>query len=348
MKNIRVNRIYKQFLLSFSIATLFVVLISFIVAAQNNAPIQNPTNLPFYETNDFWGKVTLSLLGTASGALFGYFSSENKRRKESIELSYTIDKLSILEFKKDINKPITIRYGNNQEVKDLYLLSCDIENTGKKVIKNEYIIFEIYPVALGMLDKFLEPPLANNQMGIEEVEENVQTSKAKIKYKIRNILPGDKVGFRFISAVDNQQSDTPNLFVCNEESSKVLLIPRANSKVFEKSFYVAKFITLFLLFILIPPVFNIIPFFGLNNVISGLSALIILILIFPQIDLFSRTIADLIINLSLKPETNQLTNQSGQYNVYIGTGKDIQVGDRVIKPAVGNNDEDEGSTPIST
>lgn len=54
-----------------------------------------------------------------------------------MEFFYIINILSILEFKKDIGqKNISIFYGEDYEVVDLYVIFCDIENIGKKVIKN--------------------------------------------------------------------------------------------------------------------------------------------------------------------------------------------------------------------
>lgn len=54
-----------------------------------------------------------------------------------MEFFYIINILSVLEFKKDIfQKDICIFYGKNYEVVDLYVIFCDIENIGKKVIKN--------------------------------------------------------------------------------------------------------------------------------------------------------------------------------------------------------------------
>ncbi len=71
-------------------------------------------------------------------ALFNYLLSSKQRQDQAMELSYTTNTLSILELKKDIGqKDISILYGEDYELADLYLISCDLENTGRKVIKNQ-------------------------------------------------------------------------------------------------------------------------------------------------------------------------------------------------------------------
>ncbi|MGD1713458.1 hypothetical protein [Dapis sp. BLCC M172] len=92
------------------------------------------------ENSDFWQKVTIAIISGFSVSLFNYFSSKKQRQDQAMELSYTTNTSSILDFKKDVDqKNISILYGENHELADLYLISCDIENTGRKVIKNQEI-----------------------------------------------------------------------------------------------------------------------------------------------------------------------------------------------------------------
>ena len=106
------------------------------------------------KNSDFWQKVAIAIISAFSVALFNYFSSNKQRQDQAMELSYTTNILSILEFKKDIGqKNISILYGEDYEVVDLYVISCDIENTGKKVIKNQEITFEFISTNVGVLEQ---------------------------------------------------------------------------------------------------------------------------------------------------------------------------------------------------
>ena len=180
------------------------------------------------KNSDFWQKVAIAIISAFSVALFNYLSSNKQRQDQAMELSYTTNILSILEFKKDIDqKNISILYGEDYEVVDLYVISCDIENTGKKVIKNQEITFEFISTNVGVLEQFFEPPLNDNAMGIEEIEiEDIKQGEVKKRYLIREILPKRKVGFRFLSGRQTQEDEVPKLFCSIQDISKVELIPR--------------------------------------------------------------------------------------------------------------------------
>ena len=73
-------------------------------------------------------------------------------------------------------------------------------------------------------------------MGVEEVNNNIQQldeDKAKKQYKIRKFEPGDKLGIRFITSINNHNHNIPNLFPRKEnENSKFELNTKAFSNVF--------------------------------------------------------------------------------------------------------------------
>jgi len=347
LAEMKAKQILQNFIFPLIISILFCLLTPLVSNSQNISASPSSSSSLFYMSSDFWGKVTLAILTTSLGALLGYLSSEKKRRDESIELSYTIDRLSVLEFKKDIGKKVSIRYGNSYEVADLYVMSCDVENTGKRVIKNEDIIFEISPANTGILECFFEPPLGDNPMGVEEVEmENSKAGEAKKKYKIRNILNGQKIGFRFITARLSEQDKKPNLFVSGDTDSKVQLVPKSLSKESDENSKIVKFITFFLLFLILPQIFTILPL-GYGNIAAGLIRLVIFIVILPHIGSFSARIADILTSWKVQnyPTTSQTGSQSGRYNVIIGTASSLSIGDIYKKQESleGESPEEEGS-----
>ncbi|MGD1807338.1 hypothetical protein ACP6PL_18130 [Dapis sp. BLCC M126] len=200
-------------------------------------------------------------------ALFNYFSSKKQRQDQAMELSYTTNILSILEFKKDIGqKNISILYGEDYELADLYLISCDIENTDRKVIKNQEITFEFLSTNVGILEQFFEPPLNDNLMGIEEIEiENIKQAEVKKRYLIREILPKHQVGFQFLSGRRTQENEEPKLFVSNQDSSKVELIPKTYKGERDEISRIMNFVTFLILFFTEILWFKASPFKGIIN-----------------------------------------------------------------------------------
>lgn len=280
------------------------------------------------ENSDFWQKVAIAIISGFSVALFNYFSSNKQRQDQAMELSYTTNILSVLEFKQDIGqKNISILYGENYEVADLYLISCDIENTGRKVIKNEEITFELRSTNLGFLEQFFEPPLNDNSMGIEEIEiEEIKQGEVKKRYLIRDILPKDRVGFRFLSARLTPRDKVPKLFVSNQDISKVELIPRTYKGERDEIYRIMNFVSFLILFFTLPQILELIPFSG--DILAFLAKLVIFVFIIRDIGTFSQKIAELLI---LPFQTNK--TQRVKYNINIQGSKiedsGISIGDMI-------------------
>ncbi|NEO53788.1 MAG: hypothetical protein F6K54_12285 [Okeania sp. SIO3B5] len=247
------------------------------------------------ENNDFWQKVAIAIISAFLVALFNYFSSKKQRQDQAMELSYTINTLSILDFKKDIDqKNISILYGENCQVADLYIISCDIENTGRKVIKNQEITFELFSTSVGILEQFFEPPLNDNLMGIEEIEiKDSKQDEAKKRYLIREILPKRKVGFRFLSGRETQENEVPKLFCSIQDISEVKFIPRTYKGERDEISRIINFVTFLILFLTLPQILELIPFAG--DILAFLAKLVIFVIIIRDIGTFSKKIAELLI-----------------------------------------------------
>ena len=268
------------------------------------------------KNSDFWQKVAIAIISAFSVALFNYFSSNKQRQDQAMELSYTTNILSILEFKKDIGqKNISILYGEDYEVVDLYVISCDIENTGKKVIKNQEITFEFISTNVGVLEQFFEPPLNDNAMGIEEIEiEDIKQGEVKKRYLIREILPKRKVGFRFLSGRQTQEDEVPKLFCSIQDISKVELIPRTYKGERDEIAIIMNFVTFLILFFTLPQILELIPFSG--NILAFLAKLVTFVIIIRDINTFSKKIAELLIQIN--------KTQRAKYNVNVQGGSKIE------------------------
>ena len=55
-----------------------------------------------FNNSDFWQKISIAITSGFSVALFNYLFSKKQRQDQGMELSYTTNILSVLEFKKDI------------------------------------------------------------------------------------------------------------------------------------------------------------------------------------------------------------------------------------------------------
>ncbi|NEN93890.1 MAG: hypothetical protein F6K48_35435 [Okeania sp. SIO3H1] len=280
------------------------------------------------ENNDFWQKVAIAIISAFSVALFNYFSSNKQRQDQAMELSYTTNILSVLEFKKDIGqKNISILYGENYELADLYLISCDIENTGRKVIKNQEITFELLYTNVGILEQFFEPPLNDNSMGVKEIKiEDIKQDEVKKRYLIREILPKNQVGFRFLSGRRTQENEVPKLFVLNQDSSKVQLIPRTYKGERDEISRIMNFVSFLILFFTLPQILALIPDWG--KTLAFLAKLVIFVFIIRDIGSFSKKIAELLI---LPFQISK--NPRAKYNINIQDSKiedsGISIGDIV-------------------
>ncbi|NEQ40286.1 MAG: hypothetical protein F6K40_30215 [Okeania sp. SIO3I5] len=279
------------------------------------------------ENSDFWQKVAIAIISGFFVALFNYFSSNKQRQDQTMELSYTKNILSILEFKKDIGqKNISILYGENYELADLYLISCDLENTGRKVVKNQEITFEFLDTNVGILEQFFEPPLNDNSMGIEEIKiQDIKQGEVKKRYLIREILPKCQTGFRFLSGRLTQQNEEPKLFVSNQDNSKVDLTQKTDKRERDEISRIMNFVTFLILFFTLPQILELIPFSG--EILAFLAKLVTFVIIIRDIGTFSKKIAELLIlpfqiskNLGAKYDINIQGSKIESLGIIEGTG----------------------------
>ncbi|MDY7006668.1 MAG: hypothetical protein SWX82_22790 [Cyanobacteriota bacterium] len=251
------------------------------------------------ENSDFWQKVAIAIISGFLVALFNYLFSNKQRQDQAMELSYTTNVSSILYLKKDIGqkdisqKNITILYDEDYKLADLYLISCDIENTGRKVIKNQKITFDFHSTNVEILEQFFQQPLNDNSMGIDEINiENINQGEVKKRYLIREFLPKSKAKFRFLSGRKTQENEEPILFVSHQDSS-VELTRKENKGERDEISRIMNFVTFLILFFTAPQILELIPFYG--GILAFLAKLVIFLIIIRDIGTFSKKIAELLI-----------------------------------------------------
>lgn len=247
---------------------------------------ENATSMAFYVEKDFWAKITLVIITAILSFLVSYALWQIKKRKEpKRQLSYDLGiKKGLVEVEKDIKDKVTVLY-NNQKIEDLYHVSCNVENTGNLVIKNNYIRFE-FNQEIEIMEFFFEPK-PEREMGVEE-DLKTELETCEKRFIIKHLDRNQQVGFHFILASSKEVRIKLHPF--NEEV--VDFVPRSISKVSNQKEQITSFVTLYLLFLLLPSALYIVPFFGTTA--ADYVRVAILIIIYPFIKPFAQAIADMI------------------------------------------------------
>ncbi len=277
------SRTYKNLIL------LFISSMSFIISTKSIAADGAGTNR---EQNDFWQKVAIAMVSASLSFLSAYALAEiNRRRQPRKQLSYdTAIKQGLVAVESNVKHKVKVLY-EGREIEDLYHVMCAIENTGNMVIKNQYIRFE-FSEETDIVDFFFEPK-PESEMGIEEVQDT-QLGKHERRYKIGQIERGHKIALQFVVNSTNMQL---KLHPFNEVGD-VEFVPRSVSKSYDEKDKITRFLTLYLMYILVPEVFYIIPISFISSMAAGAVRLALLMLMFPLLKPFARAIADLLSKLS--------------------------------------------------
>ena len=252
-------------------------------------------------SKDFWVKITIAVVSAALAFIGSYVLAQLKRRQEpKKQLSYDVSiRKGLFEIGSEIKDNVQVLY-KNQVIEGLYHVACNVENTGNTVIKNQFIRFE-FSQESRLLDCFLDP-IPEKEIGVQEVE-NLSSGDSGKRYLIKHVERSQKVGFRFIVTAPSNVTLTLHPF--NEEGG-VDFVPRSISKIQEENFYIVRFITLYLIYELVPPVLLIIPF-ELGRLAAALVRFGILIVIFPTLKPFAVALTNLISRVSSRRVASQVT-----------------------------------------
>lgn len=292
---------------------LFVFLSANLVSCTTEGESSNITSFSitsFFSSTDFWEKFVYSIFGavlTLIVTIISNYANERHKLKHRVrkQLSYDIStKKDLVEIEKDIRDKVKVLY-NGELINNLYYVSCDIENSGNAVIKNQYIRFE-FPTETKIIDPFFDP-LPEREIGLQE-ERCPELNTYELRYKIGHLERGQLVGYRFILTSNNPTVE-PKLHPFNEDGD-VILVPKSKSKSYEEKNDITSFITLYLYLLIIPS--TLLIFGSVGDFAANIVRLIILIYIYPYIKPFAKAIAELVskINESERTSVNSLINVS--------------------------------------
>lgn len=270
---------------------LLIILILSFSNLFGNEQRENESFFSFFSNKAFWEKFTIIIITAIISFLSSYVLARKKQRREpKKQLSYdAVINKGLVEIAKDIRSKIKILY-NEVEIESLFNTICNIKNTGNTVIKDQYIRFE-FSQGTNIIEFFFDP-IPEREIGVEEIKEDVLNKNEK-RFLIKHLEKEQQVNFRFI--LTNNQNIKLSLHPFNEMGD-VDFIPRAIGKIADEKFYVARFLMLYLVFLIVPRVLYIIPF-GFGDIAAGLSRLAILFFILPNIKPFIEVISEIIFQL---------------------------------------------------
>lgn len=284
---------------------------------------------PFYLQQDFWAKVAIAVVSAIATLAANYTLQVLKKKDEpKHQLShYTSIKKGVVEVEKDFQEKISILYNSQKIANDFYYVVCEVKNTGSLAIKDEYIRFE-FSKGTRFIDVFA--PDAKKEMGVEDLENDpsFKLENHEKRYKISSLKKCEKIIFRFVVVPTEGESLTMTPHNTNGEVEFIL---GSLKEVEDERYNLTKFITLFLIFIIVPPVFDAIPFFG--SMVALWARLSILFLIYPFIEPISKIVAQAVLRRDYKTEdlVKEFVNIDGSDNnvIYLSGSRNNQA-DNII------------------
>jgi hypothetical protein len=207
----------------------------FYVIAQANAAAQ--------PLSDFWQKALVAAIGAAVGGaiglLTGVYLDRRKAKREPLEqISYEKNIRSwknLVPSLPEISKKLSVNY-NTVSIENLYVVSCIIENTGNKPIRDQSVKFT-FPSDTVLLDQYLDP---QPDMDVGLKPDNLVGEQFARRYQFGHLGTGERVGFHFIATGDrNPDFGRP---VLRSEKSDAQLVERGTLKIADDSKHIQPFL----------------------------------------------------------------------------------------------------------
>jgi len=235
-------------------------------------------------------KAIIAVVSAVLSLIGGYILLQIKERREAHKrLLYDLDVRKVVAVDDVIAKDIGITY-KNSPANQLSFVSCQVQNSGNRVVKQQSLRFD-FGEAATVVDAYLDPQ-PPTEYGVDEVFDPA-LPKSERKFTIKHLEREQSVGFRFV--VSGTLESEVRIHPFNEEGD-VDVLPGTIAKARDDRVALERFIVLFLLGMIIPPIFYRVPdqFIRLgSSLISLLIALALLPLIRPTARVISIAISAL-------------------------------------------------------
>jgi len=275
-------------------SVFFCLVASWEVWAQTPQP-QNPTFDPLTE------KFLIAGASAILSLLTGYILFQIKENREPKKrLSYDVEvRRGLLGVEEQIAKHLSVSY-KGRAAENITYVRCDIKNSGNTLIKDQFLRFD-FGAEAQILDAYTDPtpPAEYSVAQVPDVEERT----FQRRFKIGHLEKRQDVGLRFVLSGTIQQEI--KIIPFNEEGD-VEVTPGSISRAADDRKLIQRFILLYVLLSLLPPVFRWLPGFFRDFATSALYVLLVGAMI-PLLLPFARVVASIMINLGQQPDKNAVS-----------------------------------------
>jgi hypothetical protein len=290
-----------KFTILFLFSAIIFCSVSQITFAQTGSSSTTPANA--FLDKSFLQNVAIAVLSAVLAFLSGYaLASISKRSGSGKRLSYNLNiETGLVNVEKNVKQRVKVFY-EGREIVNLSNIKIDIENTGNSFVKSEEIRFEFDP-GTQILDFYFEPkPEDIPEMKVEKITD-LSIREFERKCRIGHLEKKQELGVRFVVTSD---SDIHLKLHSYNENGDVEFVSKTTTKTLSEREQVAKFLSLIVMYFIIPPVFSLFPLSFISESIAGLVRLVLLLALFRFIVPFSEVIAELISKwLNFEQKDNQ-------------------------------------------
>jgi hypothetical protein len=271
-----------KFTILFLFSTIIFCSVSQITFAQSSSSLTTSAN-PFLD-KPFLQNVAIAVLSAVLAFLSGYaLASISKRSGSGKRLSYNLNiETGLVNVEKNVKQRVKVLY-EGKEIGNLSNIKIDIQNTGNSIIKAEEIRFEFLR-GTQILDFYFEPQ-PEPEMKVEKITD-LSIREFERKCRIGHIEREQELGVQFVVTSDSEINLKLHSY---NENGDVEFQSKTTTKALSEREQVAQFLSLIVMYFIIPPVFSFI-----NEGIAGLVRLVLLLSLFRFIVPFSEVIAELI------------------------------------------------------
>lgn len=246
---------------------------------------------PAANMSPFTEKVVIAVVSAVLSLLGGYILLQLKEKREAHkQLSYDLAVRNVLDVDDVIAKDIAVTY-KNRPAGQISFVTCDVKNTGNRVIKDQSLRFAFGKSAT-VIDAYLDPP-PPLEFGVAEVADDKLLDSER-KFAIKHLERDQAVGLRFVVAGTIEGDVKIHPF---NEGGDVEVLPGTVSKSRDDRVSFERFIVFFILGSIIPPIFYRLPS-EIGDMAASLVYITIAIALLPSLRPTSRLIASSIAGLA--------------------------------------------------
>ncbi|WP_210480843.1 hypothetical protein [Naasia sp. SYSU D00948] len=267
---------------------------------------------------DLATNVLLAVLGAGLGFAFALLLDRVKAQRERKSISWDASlETGLASVLPDIAHKVEILY-NARRVESLSLVTCHIENTGRRTVKAQRLRFSFGP-DVQLLEHYLDPK-PQRELGVREAEDAAEEPNEVI-FLLDQLEPQQAATFRFVLDGKFPSGWTPYGQFQDED---VRFQRRGAARAQQDAEHIYPFLLFGSLALIVPAALSNSYFFGGLMELAALGArIILLVLLLPHVLPMARILAQIIRSLSerrMEAAANVEVTAKGS-NVYLNTAQ---------------------------